>query len=82
METSRGFVIGDVAHEAAFQGSSEIGFTIFSISLSLLRSFPILLMAGMLAGCPQFAITLSTAILSRWSFPDHYSDDVRVFAQE
>jgi len=51
--------------KAAFQGSSEIGFTIFSISLSLIAVFiPILLMAGIVGRLfREFAITLSTAIL-------------------
>ena len=51
--------------KAAFQGSKEIGFTIFSISLSLIAVFiPILLMAGIVGRLfREFAITLSTAIL-------------------
>jgi multidrug efflux pump len=51
--------------KAAFQGSSEIGFTIFSISLSLIAVFiPILLMAGIVGRLfREFAITLSTAIV-------------------
>ncbi|MGA2633146.1 MAG: efflux RND transporter permease subunit [Terracidiphilus sp.] len=51
--------------QAAFQGSSEIGFTILSISLSLIAVFiPILLMAGIVGRLfREFAITLSTAII-------------------
>jgi len=51
--------------KAAFQGSSEIGFTILSISTSLIAVFiPILLMAGIVGRLfREFAITLSTAIL-------------------
>ena len=51
--------------KAAFQGSSEIGFTILSISMSLIAVFiPILLMAGIVGRLfREFAITLSTAIL-------------------
>jgi multidrug efflux pump len=51
--------------KAAFQGSREIGFTILSISLSLIAVFiPILLMAGIVGRLfREFAITLSTAIL-------------------
>ncbi len=51
--------------QAAFQGSSEIGFTILTISLSLIAVFiPILLMAGIVGRLfREFAITLSTAIL-------------------
>jgi len=51
--------------EAAFQGSKEIGFTILSISMSLIAVFiPILLMAGIVGRLfREFAITLSTAIV-------------------
>jgi multidrug efflux pump len=51
--------------KAAFQGSKEIGFTIISITLSLIAVFiPILLMAGIVGRLfREFAITLSTAIL-------------------
>jgi multidrug efflux pump len=51
--------------KAALQGSSEIGFTILSISMSLIAVFiPILLMAGIVGRLfREFAITLSTAIV-------------------
>ena len=51
--------------KAAFAGSSEIGFTILSISLSLIAVFiPILFMAGIVGRLfREFAITLSTAIV-------------------
>jgi multidrug efflux pump len=51
--------------KAAFEGSREIGFTIFSISMSLIAVFiPILLMAGIVGRLfREFAITLSTAIV-------------------
>jgi multidrug efflux pump len=51
--------------KAALQGSREIGFTIFSISMSLIAVFiPILLMAGIVGRLfREFAITLSTAIV-------------------
>jgi multidrug efflux pump len=51
--------------QAAFQGSKEIGFTILSISMSLIAVFiPILLMAGIVGRLfREFAITLSTAII-------------------
>ena len=51
--------------KAALQGSREIGFTILSISMSLIAVFiPILLMAGIVGRLfREFAITLSTAIL-------------------
>ena len=51
--------------QAAFLGSREIGFTIFSISMSLIAVFiPILLMAGIVGRLfREFAVTLATAIL-------------------
>jgi multidrug efflux pump len=51
--------------KAAFEGSKEIGFTIFSITMSLIAVFiPILLMAGIVGRLfREFAITLSTAIV-------------------
>jgi len=51
--------------KAALQGSKEIGFTILSISMSLIAVFiPILLMAGIVGRLfREFAITLSTAIV-------------------
>jgi multidrug efflux pump len=50
---------------AALAGGSEIGFTVFSISISLIAVFiPILLMAGIVGRLfREFAIVLSTAIL-------------------
>ena len=51
--------------QAALLGSKEIGFTVFSISMSLIAVFiPILLMAGIVGRLfREFAITLSTAII-------------------
>jgi multidrug efflux pump len=51
--------------KAALEGSREIGFTILSISISLIAVFiPILLMAGIVGRLfREFAITLSTAIV-------------------
>jgi len=51
--------------KAAFEGSRQIGFTILSISMSLIAVFiPILLMAGIVGRLfREFAITLSTAIV-------------------
>ena len=51
--------------KAAFQGSKEIGFTILSITMSLIAVFiPILFMAGIVGRLfREFAITLSTAIV-------------------
>ena len=51
--------------EAALLGSKEIGFTVFSISMSLIAVFiPILLMSGIVGRLfREFAITLATAIV-------------------
>jgi multidrug efflux pump len=51
--------------EAALQGAKEIGFTVLSISLSLVAVFiPILLMGGIVGRLfREFAVTLSAAIL-------------------
>jgi len=50
---------------ASLQGAKEIGFTVFSISMSLVAVFiPILLMGGIVGRLfREFAITLSTAII-------------------
>jgi multidrug efflux pump len=50
---------------AAFEGAKEIGFTVLSISLSLVAVFiPILLMGGIVGRLfREFAVTLSVAIL-------------------
>jgi multidrug efflux pump len=50
---------------AALQGASEIGFTVFSISMSLIAVFiPILMMGGIVGRLfREFALTLSAAIL-------------------
>jgi multidrug efflux pump len=50
---------------AALQGAREIGFTVFSISVSLIAVFiPLLMMGGIIGRLfREFAITLSTAIL-------------------
>ena len=51
-------------HEAALRGSREIGFTVLSMSTSLIAVFiPILLMGGILGRIfREFAITLSVAV--------------------
>ena len=51
--------------QAALQGAREIGFTVISISLSLVAVFiPILLMSGIVGRLfREFAVTLSIAIL-------------------
>ncbi len=50
---------------AAMKGASEIGFTVFSISVSLIAVFiPILLMGGIIGRLfREFAVTLATAIV-------------------
>ncbi len=50
--------------EAAFKGSAEIGFTVLSMSLSLVAVFiPILMMGGIIGRLfREFAVTLSVAI--------------------
>jgi multidrug efflux pump len=52
-------------HEAALRGAKEIGFTVLSISCSLVAVFiPILLMGGILGRLfREFAVTLSAAIM-------------------
>ncbi|HUO78113.1 MAG TPA: multidrug efflux RND transporter permease subunit [Thermodesulfovibrionales bacterium] len=56
---------GVPARQAAYLGAREIGFTVLSISISLVAVFiPILLMGGMLGRLfREFAVTLSAAIL-------------------
>ena len=55
---------GDTPVEAAFKGAKQIGFTIVSITVSLLAVFiPILLMGGLVGRLfREFAVTLSIAI--------------------
>jgi multidrug efflux pump len=62
---SRHLEEGVAPFEAALQGAREIGFTVFSISISLIAVFiPILLMGGIVGRLfREFAVTLSTAIL-------------------
>ncbi len=50
---------------AALKGAQEIGFTVFSISISLIAVFiPLLLMGGIVGRLfREFAVTLSTAIV-------------------
>ncbi len=62
--TTRHVELGESAMAAAFAGSKEIGFTVLSMSCSLVAVFiPILLMGGMVGRLfREFAVTLSTAI--------------------
>ena len=65
---------------AAFLGAKEIGFTVLSMSTSLVAVFiPILLMGGIVGRLfREFAVTLSAAIgVSLACLSDHYSNDVR-----
>ena len=56
---------GEKPMDAAFNGSREIGFTILSMTLSLVAVFiPVLFMAGMLGRMlHEFAVTITVAIL-------------------
>ncbi len=56
---------GEKPMEAAFRGSKEIGFTILSMTISLVAVFiPVLFMAGMLGRMlHEFAVTIAFAIL-------------------
>jgi multidrug efflux pump len=62
---SRHLELGMEPFAAALKGAQEIGFTVFSISMSLIAVFiPILLMGGIVGRLfREFAVTLSTAIL-------------------
>ena len=62
---SRHIEAGMSRMEAALQGAREVGFTVLSMSLSLIAVFiPILLMGGVVGRLfREFAITLSAAIL-------------------
>ncbi len=57
--------MGEAPHEAALNGSREIGFTILSMTLSLVAVFiPIMFMGGLIGRLfHEFAITISIAIL-------------------
>ncbi len=56
---------GEAAREAAFRGAREIGFTIVSMTVSLVAVFiPVLFMAGMIGRVlHEFAVTIAVAIL-------------------
>jgi multidrug efflux pump len=62
---SRFLEMGYPPREAALKGASEIGYTVLTISISLIAVFiPILLMGGIVGRLfREFAVTLSTAIL-------------------
>jgi len=63
--TSRHIEAGMKPFDAALQGAREVGFTVLSMSLSLIAVFiPILLMGGIVGRLfREFAVTLSVAIL-------------------
>ena len=68
------------AVQAAFKGAAEIGFTVISMSTSLVAVFiPLLLMGGIVGRLfREFAVTLSIAIgVSLLVSSDHDADDVR-----
>jgi multidrug efflux pump len=56
--------MGETPYDAAMKGSKEIGFTVISMSLSLIAVFiPILLMGGVVGKLfREFAVTLSVAV--------------------
>ncbi len=71
--------------QAALQGSREVGFTVLSMSLSLVAVFLPLLLMGGLPGrlLREFAVTLSVAIgISLAVSPDPDADDVRLAAEK
>jgi multidrug efflux pump len=63
--TTRHIEAGMTPHAAALRGAREVGFTVLSMSLSLIAVFiPILLMGGIVGRLfREFAVTLSVAIL-------------------
>ncbi len=62
---SRHMELGRTRMEAALEGTKEVAFTVFSISLSLIGVFlPILLMGGIIGRLfREFTITLSVAVM-------------------
>ena len=72
---------GTPPRQAALRGAKEIGFTVVSITLSLLAVFiPILLMGGIFGRLfREFAVTLAVAVgVSTGGLPHHDPDDVRL----
>ena len=57
--------LGDTPFEAALKGSGEIGFTIVSITISLVAVFiPLLLLGGMVGALfREFAVTVTAAVI-------------------
>ncbi len=83
---SRHLENGMAPFAAALKGAQEIGFTVFTISISLIAVFiPLLLMGGIVGRLfREFAITLSTSIVVSMaiSLTTRRADDVRIFAEE
>ena len=82
---SRHLEMAWIPFAAALKGAKEIGFTVLTISISLIAVFIPLLMMGGIVGrlFREFAVTLSTAILRlHGDFADHHSDDVRPPAED
>ncbi len=81
---SRYLEMGMPPEEAALKGAKEIGFTVLTMSTSLIAVFIPLLMMGGIVGrlFREFAVTLSTAILVSMVISlNHHSHDVRPPAQ-
>ncbi len=74
---------GEKPLAAALKGAGEIGFTIISLTFSLIAVLIPLLFMGDIVGrlFREFAVTLAVAILSRRWSPDPDADDVRPDAQ-
>ena len=76
--------LGEGAMEAALKGSREIGFTIVSMTVSLVAVFiPVLFLGGILGRLfREFAITISVAILDlRFCFAQPDANALQSFAQ-
>jgi len=83
-KTSRAALKMHVQLRAAIKGAGEVGFTVLSMSVSLVAVFiPILLMGGIIGRLfREFAVTLSIRHppLAR-SIARNHADDVRICAQ-
>ena len=82
--TTRHIEAGMDRMTAALLGAKEVGFTVLSISVSLVAVFiPLLFMGGQVGRLfREFAVTLSAAVMiSLVDFTDHHADDVRLAPQ-
>ena len=71
--------------QAALEGARQIGFTVISISVSLIAAFiPVLFMTGIVGRLMhEFALTLTFSIvISADRLADGHADDLRAFHQE